>query len=80
MKEMERVYEEVDEDQYSRMVQERQDDDWIVDDGESRTHTRVLYTACLQIKLDGGMFSCEVTPGCDIVPSWSCFKFKIFRF
>ncbi|XP_060755721.1 DNA polymerase alpha catalytic subunit isoform X2 [Neoarius graeffei] len=32
VKEMERVYEEVDEDQYSRMVQERQDDDWIVDD------------------------------------------------
>ncbi|XP_029458947.1 DNA polymerase alpha catalytic subunit isoform X2 [Rhinatrema bivittatum] len=26
------VYEEVDEEQYSRMVQERQEDDWIVDD------------------------------------------------
>uniref|UniRef100_A0A6Q2XJS3 DNA polymerase n=1 Tax=Esox lucius TaxID=8010 RepID=A0A6Q2XJS3_ESOLU len=27
-----RVYEEVDEEQYSRMVRERQDDDWIIDD------------------------------------------------
>ncbi|XP_053344293.1 DNA polymerase alpha catalytic subunit isoform X2 [Clarias gariepinus] len=32
VKEMESVYEEVDEDQYSRMVRDRQDDDWIVDD------------------------------------------------
>ncbi|XP_017309249.1 DNA polymerase alpha catalytic subunit isoform X2 [Ictalurus punctatus] len=32
VEEMESVYEEVDEDQYSRMVRERQDDDWIVDD------------------------------------------------
>ncbi|KAI5092012.1 DNA polymerase alpha catalytic subunit [Silurus meridionalis] len=33
VKEIESVYEEVDEDQYSRMVRERQDDDWIIDDG-----------------------------------------------
>lgn len=39
---MERVYEEVDEAQYSRMVQERQDDDWIVDDGESGTRVFIL--------------------------------------
>lgn len=29
------MYEEVDEQQYSKMVQDRQEDDWIVDDGES---------------------------------------------
>ncbi|GAA6086254.1 DNA polymerase alpha catalytic subunit isoform X1, partial [Tachysurus ichikawai] len=32
VEEMEKVYEEVDEDQYSRMVRDRQDNDWIVDD------------------------------------------------
>uniref|UniRef100_A0A8D3CJN3 DNA polymerase n=1 Tax=Scophthalmus maximus TaxID=52904 RepID=A0A8D3CJN3_SCOMX len=30
------VYEEVDEEQYSKMVRDRQEDDWIIDDGESR--------------------------------------------
>lgn len=28
------MYEEVDEQQYSRMVRDRQEDDWIIDDGE----------------------------------------------
>lgn len=27
------MYEEVDEDQYSKMVRQRQEDDWIIDDG-----------------------------------------------
>lgn len=30
------VYEEVDEQQYSKMVRDRQEDDWIVDDGEAQ--------------------------------------------
>lgn len=28
------MYEEVDEEQYSKMVRERQEDDWIIDDGK----------------------------------------------
>ncbi|KAG7487342.1 hypothetical protein MATL_G00022240 [Megalops atlanticus] len=32
VEEVSSVYEEVDEEQYSRMVRERQDDDWIIDD------------------------------------------------
>lgn len=31
------MYEEVDEEQYSKMVRERQEDDWIIDDGESQS-------------------------------------------
>lgn len=33
VQEVENVYEEVDEDTYAEKVLERQDDDWIVDDG-----------------------------------------------
>lgn len=33
VKEFSSVYEEVDEDEYSKMVRERQEDDWIIDDG-----------------------------------------------
>ena len=34
VEELHNVYDEVDEDEYSRMVRDRQDDDWIVDDGK----------------------------------------------
>lgn len=34
--EVENVYEEVDEDTYTEKVLERQEDDWIVDDGNNR--------------------------------------------
>lgn len=34
VEEMTSVYEEIDEESYSKIVRERQDDDWIVDDGE----------------------------------------------
>lgn len=30
------MYEEVDEEQYSKLVQERQEDDWIIDDGKTQ--------------------------------------------
>lgn len=36
VEELTSVYEEVDEQQYSKMVRDRQEDDWIVDDGESQ--------------------------------------------
>lgn len=38
MEEFAGVYEEVDEEQYSKMVRDRQEDDWIIDDGESHSH------------------------------------------
>lgn len=31
------MYEVVDEEQYSKMVRERQEDDWIIDDGETQS-------------------------------------------
>ena len=34
MSEVDNVYEEVDEKEYSKRVQRRQEDDWIIDDGE----------------------------------------------
>lgn len=34
------MYEEVDEQQYSKIVRDRQEDDWIVDDGESQCSVR----------------------------------------
>lgn len=38
------VYEEVDEQQYSKMVQDRQEDDWIIDDGESPAQGDIVTT------------------------------------
>lgn len=35
VEELASVYEEVDEVQYSKMVRERQEDDWIIDDGKA---------------------------------------------
>lgn len=42
------MYEEVDEAQYSKMVRERQEDDWIIDDGKLQfpASTAVLWIAC----------------------------------
>lgn len=39
MKELENVYDVVDEDTYSRKVNDRLKDDWIVDDGTGDKHT-----------------------------------------
>lgn len=50
MDEITSVYEEVDEEQYSRMVQERQEDDWIIDDGESQSP---VFTSGIQYVLTG---------------------------
>lgn len=36
VEEFSHVYEEVDEEQYSKLVQERQEDDWIIDDGKTQ--------------------------------------------
>lgn len=40
------MYDIVNEDEYSEIVRQRQDDDWIVDDGEidlnTHTHTSVI--------------------------------------
>lgn len=35
------MYEEVDEEQYSKLVRDRQEDDWIVDDGEAQSVTQL---------------------------------------
>lgn len=47
---MEKVYEEVDEDQYSRMVRERQDNDWIIDDGEFIQSHKLMISVSYRIE------------------------------
>lgn len=41
------MYEEVDEEQYSKLVRDRQEDDWIVDDGGSQSQTQMQVEVCL---------------------------------
>ena len=47
IKEEQNIYEEVDEDEYSRIVRNRQDDDWIVDDGKQF----VLFIFCYGVSM-----------------------------
>ncbi len=55
MEEFTSVYEEVDEQQYSKMVRERQEDDWIIDDGESLSPVAAVRLVCLCV-CDGGVW------------------------
>lgn len=41
------MYEEVDEEQYSKLVRDRQEDDWIVDDGGSQSVTQLQVYRCV---------------------------------
>lgn len=41
------MYEEVDEEQYSKLVRDRQEDDWIVDDGESQSVSHLQVQVCV---------------------------------
>lgn len=43
VREVASVYDEVDEDEYSKMVQERQEDDWIIDDGKAHIEQEVCF-------------------------------------
>lgn len=44
VQEVENVYEEVDEETYAEKVLERQDDDWIVDDGKYEHQVSLFFT------------------------------------
>uniref|UniRef100_A0A667XM04 DNA polymerase n=1 Tax=Myripristis murdjan TaxID=586833 RepID=A0A667XM04_9TELE len=43
VREVASVYDEVDEEEYSKMVQERQEDDWIIDDGKAHIEREVCF-------------------------------------
>lgn len=52
MEKLTSVYEEVDEHQYSKIVRDRQEDDWIVDDGESQSPSHT-YSHCRNMCVTG---------------------------
>lgn len=61
MEDFSSVYEEVDEEQYSKMVRERQEDDWIIDDG--RLHCHVATAGLCVMDTSEGIISSRLLDG-----------------